>query len=523
MDRNLHTDDFERLLREKSDEFRMYPSKRVWYSVYNNIHPGRKWPSVVMSMVLITSLLLVGYLNTSEPNRSAGVNKSIASTPRSLINNEGAPLDYIFQPFVAYQPITSLTTGVEKSAGGDIAHTPAQASKDLASNLVKSGPFSKSHGAEKSLQDQPQNTTGKIDEHANEVMIAGTGELSGVLKIEPVELRNDVLFETGIVQDEQREKSLSRLVTAGLTARSAGGINANPEGLTNEKVAFASSKKEKKPGVPAKPYILTPEEKEWVDNYAMYNRPQPKKWAGKLAGQVYFTPSVVYRQLQNDPNFGATSNSAPFVIPVDNQDINKQVIQKPSIGLEVGAGIQYPIFKRLRLKTGLQLNFTRYNSHAYHNAHPVATKLTMHDYTTNSTYELFRTTSYSNKTGLSAVKLHNETYQVSLPIGVDFRLLGNEGIQWNVGVTIQPTYVVGGKSYLISSDRRNYVRETTMLNKWNMNASFETFLSYKANGLTYQIGPQFRSQLFSTNTKEFAVEERLLTYGIKFGIMKTLK
>jgi len=308
-----------------------------------------------------------------------------------------------------------------------------------------------------------------------------------------------------------------------MTARGAGGINANPEGLTNEKVAAASSKKEKKPGVPAKPYVLTPEEKAWVDNYAMYNRPQPKKWAGKLAGQMYFTPSVVYRQLTNDPNFGATSNSAPFVIPVDNQDINNQVIQKPSIGLEVGAGIQYPIFKRVRLKTGLQLNFTRYNSHAYHNAHPVATKLTMHDYTTNSTYELFRTTPYSNKTGLSAVKLHNETYQVSLPVGVDFRLLGNEGIQWNVGVTIQPTYVVGGKSYLISSDRRNYVRETSMLNNWNMNASFETFISYKANGLTYQIGPQFRSQLFSTNSKEFAVEERLLTYGIKFGIMKTLK
>ncbi|MDO9374727.1 MAG: hypothetical protein Q7T76_09925, partial [Ferruginibacter sp.] len=68
MDRNLHTDDFERLLREKSDEFRMYPSKRIWYSVYNNIHPGRKWPSVVMSIVLITSLLWIGYLNTSEPN-----------------------------------------------------------------------------------------------------------------------------------------------------------------------------------------------------------------------------------------------------------------------------------------------------------------------------------------------------------------------------------------------------------------------------------------------------------------------
>src|SRR5918993_1909615 len=122
MDRNLHTDDFERLLREKSDEFRMYPSKRVWYSVYNNIHPGRKWPSVVMSMVLITSLLLVGYLNTSEPIRSAGVNKSIAYTPRGIITNGGSKLAYNFQPFAAYEPHISESARLEEAAPGERAN-----------------------------------------------------------------------------------------------------------------------------------------------------------------------------------------------------------------------------------------------------------------------------------------------------------------------------------------------------------------------------------------------------------------
>jgi hypothetical protein len=37
MDRKFHTDDFERLLKEMSDEFKMYPSKRIWNSIYNNI------------------------------------------------------------------------------------------------------------------------------------------------------------------------------------------------------------------------------------------------------------------------------------------------------------------------------------------------------------------------------------------------------------------------------------------------------------------------------------------------------
>ena len=46
-----------------------------------------------------------------------------------------------------------------------------------------------------------------------------------------------------------------------------------------------------------------------------------------------------------------------------------------------------------------------------------------------------------------------------------------------------------------------------MLNRWNLNAGVETFITYKYNGFTWQIGPQFRSQLFTTNNKKFVIEE----------------
>src|SRR6478752_8475194 len=63
MERKFYTDDFERLLKERSDEFRMYPSKRVWHSIYNDLHPGRKWPSIAMSLLIIIAVLFMGYLN----------------------------------------------------------------------------------------------------------------------------------------------------------------------------------------------------------------------------------------------------------------------------------------------------------------------------------------------------------------------------------------------------------------------------------------------------------------------------
>ena len=103
------------------------------------------------------------------------------------------------------------------------------------------------------------------------------------------------------------------------------------------------------------------------------------------------------------------------------------------------------------------------------------------------------------------------------------KLAGNEKLQWNVGATIQPTFVVGGKNYLISSDYRNFVNEPSLFRRWNLNAGFETFITFKSKGLSWQIGPQFRTQLLSTNSKQYVIEEKLLNYGLKVGVSKIIR
>ena len=253
---------------------------------------------------------------------------------------------------------------------------------------------------------------------------------------------------------------------------------------------------------------LTDGEKEWIENYALYNRPAPKKWIGKLGWQTYITPSVVYRNLKS-----TISN---------DRNINNEVIQRPSFGLEIGRGLIYALSNGVKLKTGLQLNFTRYNAEAFGNSHPVATTITLHS-STGQPYQEYKSTPFSNNNGITPIKLHNETFQISIPIGMDVKIAGNENLQWNIGATIQPSYIFAGKSYLISSDRRNYIKEAALLNRWNLNAGFETFITYKINSFTLQLGPQFRKQLFTTNTKQYSVQEKLTNYGFKFGITKLIK
>ncbi|MBK7882749.1 MAG: hypothetical protein IPJ81_02125 [Chitinophagaceae bacterium] len=55
MEKKIYTDNFERMLKDKLDEFRMRPSKRIWHSIYNDLHPGKKWPSITISLLLITA------------------------------------------------------------------------------------------------------------------------------------------------------------------------------------------------------------------------------------------------------------------------------------------------------------------------------------------------------------------------------------------------------------------------------------------------------------------------------------
>lgn len=517
MDRNFHIDDFERLLREKSEEFRMYPSKRIWHSIYNNVHPSRKWPSVAMSISLMSAIILLGYLNTTKPNHDfiklsknispknlyrnldgAGLTAKVGTEPRSFtINNKGMAGTLV----VELRTIIPVTKEAKVSVQNNTSTLPKPATDiDTRNNNINTPNLN--------IYDNTKSSKLIINTSAqNKTQRSISADAALRYNPHPNNISDAFLSQSPVSKSPDSEPFATEVndITFSMDSASSTILVAQKNIL---------------------PYLkenINVEEKTWIDNYALYNKPVTHRWANKSSWQVYLTPSVVYRLLYSDQSFNNNLNTTPFAIAPVNQDINYTVIQKPSIGLELGGTFKYRLSKTVQLKTGLQINYTRYNSNAFQNTHPVLAKLTMHDYSSNLSYEENRTTPYSNKSGLEAIKLHNETFQISLPVGADLKLLGNEHLQWNVGLTIQPTYVITGKSYLISADRRYYVKDNSMLNKWNLNAGFETFLSYKANGLTYQIGPQFRTQFLSTNNKRFAVEERLIGFGLKLGITKALK
>ena len=86
MERRFSMNDFEHSLKEHADDFKMIPSKRVWHGIYNDMHPGRRWPSITMSLLLIFTLVVIGHINTHNGSKTVN-SKDHNLHPNTVVSN----------------------------------------------------------------------------------------------------------------------------------------------------------------------------------------------------------------------------------------------------------------------------------------------------------------------------------------------------------------------------------------------------------------------------------------------------
>jgi hypothetical protein len=78
-------------------------------------------------------------------------------------------------------------------------------------------------------------------------------------------------------------------------------------------------------------------------------------------------------------------------------------------------------------------------------------------------------------------------------------------------------------AYVVSANFKTYEEQPNVMRNFNLNTSFEAFMSYNLGGLTLQAGPQVRYQLLSTYKSDFHLNEKLIDFGFKIGVTKRLK
>lgn len=528
IENEFYEDGFEQLLKEKADQFSMYPSKRVWHSIYNNLHPGRKWPSVVISLVLISSLMLIGYLNTGENSITSPINKnSISNVPdiksAEIITRQNTDHKNkaISVPATSQKPV----------------HAYNDAFKDVITNetdfytytVVKNNrpPYVYNQAAIADVNAITE-TTLPINNNG----LANSSESQDIVQSLHTYIKSGKIFSDIVANNKKYKSDVSQAAeknaasyidytqhTPGTNLTAAD--NTNPPVMPEDNAANADETKtlnkkatadlNKQAGNKSR----ATQDKEWIENYALQNKPASKKWKGRLGYQIYVTPAVNYRKLTTKTKYSST--------PFAEGDINKSISQKPGIGIEAGVGLTYAVAKKLQLKGGIQLNYSNYNIDADQNNHTIVTDILLNDPSSGLSYSSARTTTISNaynSTALKPVTLHNRTYQISVPVGFAYKLSSQNNVDWFAGATVQPSYVFGGNAHIISSDLKSYVSEPSSIRSWNLNVGFETYMNFKLGGYNLQVGPQVRYQVSSTYKKNVALIEKPYAIGLKFGLTK---
>ncbi len=454
--RDMNQDDFEDFLKESSDELRMQPSPQVWNGIAAKLNERRRITAFASGGFLLVASLVSYFLIQTK-----AVVKPLAT--KAIIN-------------------TSHTYNSKQLAQKQQAVKERESA--IAQAQVYTQPFLQS----------VERTSGAIVKQLH------PSKPDVVAQVTPVTANGTDEAKTVVA-----EKEIPKTIALSI-------IDSDPEIEFNAR----TTKTEVEPVAKKEAESNNSDQLLTIESVTNAFKPLIKK--RKATFQVFFTPTVSYRKLsENKAYLRAQPQSNAALNYAVLYNVNDAVTHKPDLGMELGFTAKFPIAKNLKLRAGFQFNVSRYAIKAF--TYPTeVTRIALN----NSTYGVDYVGSVTNYRNFSnsgnADWLRNMYFQFSTPVGAEVKLAGNDKLSFGVAGTLQPTFILGDRAYMISTDYKNYTEVPWLMRRWNFNTSFETFVSYSTGKLGWQIGPQVRYQMLSSFVTEYPVRENLFDYGLKIGV-----
>ena len=492
MESNFNNNDFERFLKQNADQYRMFPSENVWEGIHNTLHTRRRWHGLWLALLLLTTGTVTWIMLTSPGNK-----KEPAIAARQPVAKK--------EP--AAVPATELVT------------TPTS-NQDSKAPIASPGNQEKNIFLATDLLEIPSPATQELSDDENASTAALVPVSSSIVNIKavfPVQdnpARNPVaVIPRSAPRQPEYLNHAPAMNLAIVTPVStiASDLIADPAAspVLNEKQPETAPEIKREDAL----YPLTIESV--FNSYQVARKTRKAKW------QVFITPTVTYRKLNENKQFITSARSNMSSTPLTySPDLNNLVTHRPDLGLQLGISMSYPLTKKLSMVTGLQFNISKYDIWAYNYPSELATVALSNDYggtSTVSTVTNYRIVGVNRAN--KANWLRNFYYSVSVPVGLEYKAFKTKRAFVGVAATLQPTYVLGNRAYVISTDYKNYMEVPSLTRKWNVNAGFETFAGFNVGKTAWRLGPQVRYQAMSSFKKEYPVQEHLFDYGFKLGIM----
>ncbi|MEP6627604.1 MAG: hypothetical protein ABJA32_06445 [Ginsengibacter sp.] len=549
MERRFDMTDFEQSLKDHADQFVMTPSKRVWNGLYNNLHPGSRWPSITVGVVFLFSLIGIGYLNNStklpgnpEPENSSRdiniSNKNIdynltsdfKSNPQNAFSfwknpapdSNGFETNNLVSHFVENR-VFSLTDGKEKNelAGLNTNSDTRLNAKVIALQNDQRSPLN--NLTEGKALGTNKNTFSKKNLNESEAFGAGSNMVAKV-------------------STAHRPAAVSSAEVAINRVNNGGNFNGN---LTSSKISYSGIFSGVQPDFtiglrspmsifPAN-FTIMPVEfsigdyettldggdniSQTSEGTASPNKPKtPHKKRNPKISWMYFI----------NPTISNVSFSGNTLQPINRQNLSPIVVQpgqlgkmlyNARIGYAAGTQMSYGFSNKWQFTTGAIVSYSGYNVIS-NQVHPTFAYLTLKDSHTGVAYSKSYITHYGNGQGQNQISLSNYSLQASIPIGLQYSLWENSDIKVSLASSFAPSFVIKSNAFIISSDGRNYVNDPGLLRPVNLTGNFGTYVTFRSNKMKWIVGPNIRYQMLSSYKTDYPVKEHLVDYGIRIGISR---
>jgi hypothetical protein len=430
MENNFNNRDFEQFVKENADQYRMFPSEKVWNGIHSALHTRRKWYGLGLVLLFLTASTVTWVMF------APGSVKQIASKQVNTPNIENNNVDQKIVP--AIRPLqSSAKNNVFPLAGLD------------QENLLT------------------LNGITNLTENNNTI----ENKAADVISNKPININ---------ITDQATDNNLTY----------------------EDKIILTALSTEKRDNYPLSIESI-------INLFKAKNK--------RISYQLYFTPTVSYRKLQENKSYTQSTQlaNAPLRFSAaSSKDINNVVTHKPALGFELGLSVGYKLSENLKIKAGVQFNVSRYEIKAFTSGGEIATIALNRGNDSINTW-----TNHRNFDGYKSDWLQNLYFSISAPVGIELKIAGDNKTHLGISGTLQPTYILSDKAYLISSDYTNYAEVPSLIRRWNLNTSIEPYVGYSTGKLNWQIGPQVRYQLLSSFQKKYPVKENLFDFGLRVGIM----
>jgi hypothetical protein len=313
MERSFYNEDFdlEQLIKQKSDQYKIYPSDKVWKGIHGSLHSTRKW--YWFSFILF--LAGVSYFTIEQlasPVRKLAGTKS--NTPSSTTINNNDAIILPFTPPTAGYIKEKIPSDYRRKGLVVAMHEIAVASAPPIETTASPSPLDRQTGLD-----------------------AEAGHLSQPERSLSLELTDRDLDQSEILEKYNRD-------IESIYANKKGNVVSE---LASEKVNDLDE------NLVASNHELSDQKRiNWLQENAVYELTKPK--LKRTSWQVTASPTMNYRKLTGDKNASVASDAKNIPIALNIAgDVENLVNHKPALGFEVASMFLYAVNKTLVFKTGL--------------------------------------------------------------------------------------------------------------------------------------------------------------------------